>query len=103
MSQFTVEPDKAYWAKLRLTGFQTLATNGMISDRFKKLGFTNIDIKGSGEVRIASGKWTGASATVDLPEQVVEAHEYDPATDTIPEPKVIVEEDSSDLISKSLG
>lgn len=103
MSQFTVEPNKSYWAKLRLTGFQTMATNGMISDKFEKLGFTNINVKGSGEVRVASGTWTGGNETVDLPQQVVEAQEYDPTKDTVPDFQSAQEDDSSDLISKSLG
>jgi len=101
--QFTVEPDKSYWAKIRLLGFMTIATNSQIADKFKELGFVDVEVKGKGEVRIASGKWTGVEATVDLPKEVVSAQSYDPAVDKVPEPTHQHTDTASDIISNSLG
>jgi len=101
--QFTVETDKSYWAKLRLTGFMTMATNKQIADKFKELGFVDIEVKGSDEVRMASGKWPGQPTTVDLPKEVIFAQSYDPAVDKVPDATHHHTATASDIINNSLG
>jgi hypothetical protein len=78
MTKFTVETGKTYQADIHLGGFESFAGNDLVASKFAELGFVNITVTGSGGERVAVGKWTGNSATVELPEQVINPHEVDP-------------------------
>jgi hypothetical protein len=106
MADFTVEHGKSYQAKLLLQGLETWASNEMVAAKFGDLGFVDVKVTGSSNIRVASGTWTGNTATVDLPSQVLQAEELTANTVpyTIDQVKVAEDDSSSnDEINKSLG
>jgi len=75
MPKFTVENGKSYEAKIKLVGFEVMASNDQVVDKLRELGFSNLEVTGEGDIRDASGTWTGQTATVDLPEQIAKIDE----------------------------
>ena len=77
---FTVHHGKVYRAHLKLSWFESFASEDMIAEKFKVLGFTNITITGSGKDRYAIGTWNGPDESVPLTdEHIVSVQEvHDP-------------------------
>jgi predicted chitinase len=61
---------KRYKGKITLTGFETWASNSMVADKFSELGFSDVDISGSGSTRFGVGKWDKPDQSVPMPSQV---------------------------------
>ncbi len=57
MSAFTVQQGKRYRAVISLGLLESLAGNGMIADRLREAGFTDVVVKGAGATREAVGLW----------------------------------------------
>jgi hypothetical protein len=72
MPQFTVEKGKRYRATLQLSLLQSIATNEMVADEFRKAGFTDVAVEGSGSTRYATGLWSQDNATAEMPSEVSE-------------------------------
>jgi hypothetical protein len=64
---FTVQHGFRYQATILLTGFlEELASNELIADKFRQVGFTDVVVTGSGVTRQAEGTWSGADTTAQL-------------------------------------
>ena len=65
---FVLRPNKLYRATVRLSGFfETMASNDMIADKFRSLGFKDPKVTGSGGVRQGEAIWPGAEKSITLP------------------------------------
>lgn len=60
---FTVRHNRRYHATVKLGAFERWATNEVITDKLRGLGFTEIEVKGSGSIREAQALWPGPDTT----------------------------------------
>lgn len=70
MARFTVENGKRYQATINLGFVQRLASNDMVADKFREVGFTNVSVTGAGRTRLAMGSWSDKDTTADIPDEV---------------------------------
>lgn len=60
-----------YEAAVTLSGFQQIASNAMVEDEFKKIGFAEVLVTGTGKLRKATGRWPKEDLTnAPIPAQV---------------------------------
>jgi hypothetical protein len=69
-SRFTVRKSRRYHATVKLGGLEQWATNEMIADRLRRLGFTEIEVKGGGQIREAQARWSGPNTTASIDEHL---------------------------------
>ena len=55
MGRFTVHQGQRYQATISLGFVQRLASNDMVADKFREVGFTDVIVTGSGRTRLAMG------------------------------------------------
>lgn len=67
-----VEKGQAYSAQLSLGFFDGMASNERVADEFRKVGFSDVTVTGTGAMREAVGTWSGETREVELPTQVVD-------------------------------
>jgi hypothetical protein len=72
---FAVRQGRRYHATVKLGGFEQWATNETIANRLRRLGFTEIEVKGSGPIREAQARWPGPDATSSIDEHLVNVFE----------------------------
>jgi hypothetical protein len=77
MATYTVRKDKWYLARISLSGFSRFASNRMVAARLEKAGFTNVQVEGSGGVRLAIGYWPNDDTTAEKPIEIVDIVEKD--------------------------
>lgn len=65
-----LEQNGKYEAELLLGMIESFADNGLIANKFREVGFSDVLVAGSGKVRIAQGTWKQASQDVTLPAQI---------------------------------
>ena len=65
-----LEQNTTYKAQIVLSGLNKMATNNMVADKLKGVGFTFVTVSGTGDKREAKGKWAKPSQEVEVPEQV---------------------------------
>jgi hypothetical protein len=70
MGRFTVEKGKRYRARITLGFVQRFATNDMVADKLRDVGFTDVVVTGSGGARHAEGLWPHRDATAEIPEEI---------------------------------
>ena len=70
MPRLTVEKGKRYAAKINLGLLQSVASNKMVADKFREVGFTDVEVKGSGRTRNATGLWPRDNASAEIPSEV---------------------------------
>jgi putative chitinase len=68
--EFNLVQGKRYRGKITLTGFETWASNSMVADKFRELGFTKVDVTGSGGTRMGEGTWDKPDQSVAMPSQI---------------------------------
>jgi hypothetical protein len=66
-ANFVLRENRRYRATVILTGFETWASNGMIADKFRELGFKEPKVLGSGGVRKGEALWPGPEKIVPFP------------------------------------
>jgi hypothetical protein len=71
MAKFTVRQGKRYQAAIRLGFVQSWASNEAVAGRFQEVGFTEVEVTGSGRNRLAKGLWARPDASADLPPEIV--------------------------------
>jgi hypothetical protein len=64
---FILKAGTRYRATVTLTGFETWASNGMIEDKFRELGFKDPRVQGSGGKRKGEAVWPGPQQSVPMP------------------------------------
>lgn len=74
-TRFMVRKGRRYSATVTLFGLEQLASNDMIAERFKTVGFADIDVSGSGRTRQALGTWTGEETAAELDSHVSDVRE----------------------------
>ena len=72
MPRFTVEKGKRYEATITLGLLQSVASNDMVADRFREVGFSDVAVSGSGRTRHATGLWSHDDASAEVPSEVSE-------------------------------
>ncbi len=70
MSTFTVRQGRRYRATISLSMLQSFASNETIGDKFRALGFTEVEVDGQGETRTDDGLWPLTDATAQLPPEI---------------------------------
>jgi hypothetical protein len=68
--RFTVRQGRRYRATVKLGGLEQWATNDMIVERLRRLGFMEIQVKGSGRIRDAQARWPGPDTTSSIDEHL---------------------------------
>jgi hypothetical protein len=69
-----LEKGQRYKATISLSGFDAMASNGMLRDKLVEVGFKDVIVEGSRKVRTATGIWPGETMEVDLPKQVTKCN-----------------------------
>ena len=77
MAKYTVRKGKWYVARISLSGFSRFATNRMVAAKLENAGFINVQVKGSGGIRLAIGYWPNEDATAEKPIEIVDIVEKD--------------------------
>ncbi|HEU0018603.1 MAG TPA: hypothetical protein VFQ31_09660 [Methyloceanibacter sp.] len=77
MAKYTVRKGKWYVARISLFGFNRFATNAMVAAKLENAGFTNVQVEGSGGIRLAIGYWPSDDATAEKPTEIVDIVEKD--------------------------
>jgi len=70
MTQFTVRQGRRYRATVRLSFFQSVASNERVAEEFRKVGFSDVVATGSGRNRLVEGSWLKEDKSGDIPDQV---------------------------------
>jgi hypothetical protein len=75
MPRYTVRPGLRYKATIALGLFQSAASNEMVADKFREVGFTDVVVTGSGRTRLAMGSWPHPEKSANIPDEIKEIHE----------------------------
>jgi hypothetical protein len=70
MAQFTVYQGKRYGATISLNLVERLASNEMVAQKFRDLGFSEVRVSGRGGTRSAHALWPLQDATAEIPPQI---------------------------------
>lgn len=70
MPRFTVQKGKRYQARISLGLLQSVASNAMVADKFREVGFTDVVVTGSGSTRVAEGVWPHDDTSAEIPSEV---------------------------------
>jgi hypothetical protein len=70
MPTFTVKQGKRYRAKIRLSFVQSWASNATVAGRFEEVGFTDVQVSGSGRNREGRGLWPHPDASAEVPPEI---------------------------------
>ena len=68
--KYTVKQGVRYYAQIKLSGFEALASNDQIAEKLKAAGFSDVLVTGNGANRGASATWLGKDATADIPSEI---------------------------------
>ncbi len=77
MPVFTVHQGKRYRATITLGFFQSLASNEMVAGKFEDVGFTEVEVSGSGRNRLGKGLWPHPDAPADAPPEITSVTEIE--------------------------
>lgn len=72
---FTLQRGKRYKTTLTLGFIERLATNDVIADKFREAGFTDVEVRGDGGRRYATGTWNSDDYRPTFPAQISEVAE----------------------------
>ena len=56
---------------------QGVASNEMIAGKFREAGFTEVDVAGSGRMRLGTGLWPHDDASAEVPDEVTSVSEIE--------------------------
>jgi hypothetical protein len=86
MATYTVRKGKGHIARISLSGFNRFATNSMVAAKLEDAGFINVEVEGSGGIRLAVGYWPLHDATAEQPDEIVDIVEKDSEPEIRPSP-----------------
>lgn len=72
---FTLQRGKRYKTTITLGFVERLATNDVIADKFREAGFSDVEVKGDGGTRYATGVWNSDDFRPTFPPQISEVAE----------------------------
>jgi hypothetical protein len=70
MSLFTVRQGKRYRATVSLNLLERIASNEMIAQKFRDMGFSEVRVSGRGSTRRADALWPAQEASAEIPAQI---------------------------------
>jgi hypothetical protein len=70
MPTFTVQRGKRYQAILSLDWVERLASNEILAQKFRELGFSDVRVSGKGSTRSAEALWPAQAASAEIPAQI---------------------------------
>lgn len=73
----TVHRGKRYQATIRLGVFQSLVGNEAVAGKFREIGFTEVEVTGSGRNRLGKGLWPHADAAAEVPPEITSVKEIE--------------------------
>jgi hypothetical protein len=72
---FTLQRGKRYRTTITLGFVERLASNDVIADKFRAAGFTDVEVRGEGGTRYATGIWNADDLRPTFPPQISEVAE----------------------------
>lgn len=75
LGAFTVRQGRRYHATVKLRGIEQWATNETIAERLRKVGFSEIEVEGSGHTREARARWPKPDSTSSIDEHLINVFE----------------------------
>jgi hypothetical protein len=70
MPLFMVHQGKRYRATISLNWVERLASNEIVAQKFRDLGFTDVRVVGRGGTRSAAALWPAQNASAEIPPQI---------------------------------
>ena len=70
MPNFRLEQGKRYRAEIKLKFFEKWASNDRVATEVEKVGFSDVEVTGSGGTRIGKATWSSDTMTVPLPSRI---------------------------------
>jgi hypothetical protein len=77
MSTFTVHRGKRYRAIISLSWWEQIATNEMIAQKLRDVGFSEVKVTGEDHLREAKALWPLKDTTAQIPSQVSSIQEIE--------------------------
>ncbi len=77
MPVFIVHQGKRYRATITLGFFQSLASNELVASKFEEVGFTEVEVSGSGRSRSGRGLWPHPDASAEAPPEITSVTEIE--------------------------
>jgi hypothetical protein len=77
MPMFTVHQGKRYQATVSLNWVERLASNQLVAQKFRDLGFSDVQVSGRGSTRSAQALWPAQDASAEIPAQIKTIKEVD--------------------------
>jgi len=77
MPAFTVHQGKRYRATIRLGVFQSWVGNETVAGKFRDVGFTEVEVKGSGRNRWGKDLWPLPDASAEVPPEITSVDEIE--------------------------
>ena len=77
MATYTVRKGRRHRATIALGLLQSVASNDMIADRFARLVFADVEVKGSGRTRSGHALWPHDDARADIPDEITSVEEIE--------------------------
>jgi hypothetical protein len=71
----TLKKFSKYAATIELKGFQVIATSNQVAEKLQEVGFTNVEVRGTGKYRQATGVWSKETQEQDLPKGITDVVE----------------------------
>ncbi len=68
--KYTLTKGMRYYAQIKLSGFEVLASNEQIKEKFEQVGFVDVSITGSGDFRGGTGTWFHDDKCATIPSEV---------------------------------
>ncbi len=83
MARYTLRKGKRYRATISLGLFQGVASNEMVANKFREAGFTEVEVAGSGRMRLGTGLWPHDDASAEVPDEVTSVSEIEVRRSTL--------------------
>jgi hypothetical protein len=77
MPVFTVHKGRRYRATITLGLFQSFASNETVAGKVREVGFTEVEVSGSGRNRLGKGLWPHADASAEIPPEITKVTEIE--------------------------
>ncbi|HEX2448196.1 MAG TPA: hypothetical protein VHK26_08415 [Methyloceanibacter sp.] len=77
MPLFTVQQGKRYRATITLGLLQSVASNEAVAEKFQDVGFTEVEVTGSGRTREGRGLWPHSDASAEVPPEITSVEEIE--------------------------
>ena len=77
MPTYTVQKGKRYKATIALGFVQSWFSNATVAGKFQEVGFTEVEVSGSGRSRLGKGSWPHPDASAEIPSEITSVTEIE--------------------------